>query len=380
MSDRDDNVQELLEVRKVHVDYEEHQQQAGAFDIPVDLHNFKKFPVVDPPGMHKKTGRDTRGDIGESSAELPDYSGPFRADLRFSDFSNAALIKMLAMNDEYFRVCIQGWADEVDRLYGREVMREVQTGAWSNIVLPQLRPMINEWIQLSDDDADAVLDEVRREADARIAEDGVVLANPFNDNPKYLSYPKDRLVKVVLGSHEYLLTVIEAWAADIVVRYGLDAMFDFQWSLWSDKVLPGVRDLKMRWMKVGDRTVEAYMKDIQVDATAYPGKGFEVTFEMPEKEVGVFTFNKCIQVDQWEALGRPDISEKSAHVTCPASIIETAKMYHPNMKVEILAIPPRRSKDDVCCKWRLSMRTPDDPEYAHVEREDTESADRARPV
>jgi hypothetical protein len=34
------------------------------------------------------------------------------------------------------------------------------------------------------------------------------------------------------------------------------------------------------------------------------------------------------------------------------------------MKVEILAIPPRKDPGDVCCKWRFSMRTPDDPESA----------------
>ena len=144
-----------------------------------------------------------------------------------------------------------------------------------------------------------------------------------------------------MGSHEYLLTAIEGWAGDIVMRYGLDAMFDFQWELWSAKVLPAVRELKARWMRVGDGTVEAFMKDIQIDASSFPGKAFEMTFEMPEPDVGIMTFNKCVQVDQWEALGRPDIAEKSAHVTCPASIIETAKMYNPNMKVEILAIPPR---------------------------------------
>lgn len=50
-------------------------------------------------------------------------------------------------------------------------------------------------------------------------------------------------------------------------------------------------------------------------------------------------------------------------MTCPASIIGTAKMYNPDMTVEILAIPARVSKEYVCCRWRLSMRTPDDPEY-----------------
>ena len=49
--------------------------------------------------------------------------------------------------------------------------------------------------------------------------------------------------------------------------------------------------------------------------------------------------------------------------TCPKSMIVTTKMYNPNMKVEILAIPPRVDPGNVCCKWRFSMRTPDAPEY-----------------
>ena len=68
------------------------------------------------------------------------------------------------------------------------------------------------------------------------------------------------------------------------------------------------------------------------------------------------TFNRCVAVDQWESMGRPDILEKNCHSTCPKSMIETTRMYHPNMKVEILAIPPRRDPGDVCCKWRFSMR------------------------
>jgi hypothetical protein len=70
--DIDDSVQKVLDVRKVGADYEEHQQ-ASPLDIPVDLHNFKKFPVVDPPGTHRPTGPDTRWDIRvEESRELPD--------------------------------------------------------------------------------------------------------------------------------------------------------------------------------------------------------------------------------------------------------------------------------------------------------------------
>ena len=196
---------------------------------------------------------------------------------------------------------------------------------------------------------------------------GVVSFSPFKPDPSYAECDKERLVNLLLGSHEFLLLVIESWAAQVVVRYSLDEMFDIQWALWSREVLPRVRELKGDWMNITTNDVAAFMKDIQIDATSFPGKAFELIFEMPEDDVGIMTFNKCCAPDQWEALGRPDILEKNCHSTCPASLIETAKMYNPNMKVDILAIPPRIDEGDVCCKWKLSMRTEDDPEYVPVE-------------
>jgi len=46
------------------------------------------------------------------------------------------------------------------------------------------------------------------------------------------------------------------------------------------------------------------------------------------------------------------------------------------MKVEILAIPPRVDPGNVCCKWRFSMRTPDDPEYVENPSEPARKPDR----
>jgi hypothetical protein len=175
---------------------------------------------------------------------------------------------------------------------------------------------------------------------------------------------KEQLVTWFLGSHEYLLQCIEAWATQITVRYGLDTMFDIQYTIWGDTVLPGVKRLKADYLGIDGSTVEDWMKDLQLDATALPGKAFDLSFEMPEPDVGIMTFNRCVAADQWESMGRPDILEKNCHSTCPKSMIVTTKMYNPNMLVDILAIPPRK---DVCCKWRFSMRSPDDPEYVPVE-------------
>jgi hypothetical protein len=358
MSDdqRDKTLQEFLEVRQPGVDYEEHTKEEFTFEIDVDLENFTKFPRVDDNVTYKKQGCDVRDEITvDPNVDLPDYSGPFKADLRFSDFSEAALGNLLSLSYEYYVLLIEAWAAEVASRFGDEAMRDLQLSGWTNGIVPQLPRITEGWGALDGADEMPALDA------------GVVVYNPFKPDARCADCDKERLVNLALGSHEFLLLVIEAWAAEVVVRYGLDEMFAIQWALWSDKVLPEVRKMKGRWMNITGNDVAAFMKDIQIDATSFPGKAFELTFEMPEDDVGIMTFNKCCAADQWEALGRPDILEKNCHSTCPASLIETAKMYDENMKVDILAIPPRRNEGDVCCKWKLSMRDESDPEYVPVE-------------
>jgi hypothetical protein len=352
----DENLQKFLEVRQPGVNYEEHQVDQFALDIGVDLTNFKKFPRLDDSVTYKKKGRDIRGEVKiDPNVDLPDYSGPFKADLRFSDFAQEQLVKMVAMSYEYYLVLVDAWASEVRARSGEDAMQELQTSAWTNGILPHVARISEEFMAFEGADE---LPELGA---------GVAKFNPFKPDPRDAQCDKERLVNMLLGSHEFFLLVIESWAAEVVVRYGLDEMFDIQWALWSREVLPRVRELKGAWMNITTNDVAAFMKDIQIDATSFPGKAFELTFEMPEEDVGIMTFNKCCAPDQWEALGRPDILEKNCHSTCPASLIETAKMYNPNMKVDILAIPPRIDVENVCCKWKLSMRDEDDPEYVPVE-------------
>ncbi len=333
--------------------------------LGVDLTNFPKFSRVDDDVTYPKTHLDIRDQLDVTSgAELPDYSGPYRADLRLTDFSDEALAtRLLPWSERYLQLCVDGWATEVANRYGTETMHEIEWAAWNDQVVPELERMKGEFlpadILFDDPNADVGLEE---RAGTRVC-----YAWPFTAPERWSTLSKEQLVRWLLGSHEYLLQCIEAWATQITVRYGLDVMFDIQWTLWGSVVLPGVKQLKVEHLGIDGNTVADWMKDLQLDATALPGKAFDVSFEMPEPDVGIMTFNRCVAADQWEGMGRPDILEKNCHSTCPKSMLVTTKMYNPNMKVDILAIPPRRDPGDVCCKWRFSMRTPDDPEYVPVE-------------
>src|SRR5436190_24195141 len=60
--------------------------------LGVDLTNFPKFARVDDAITYPKKALDIRHQVDvDSGAELPDYSGPYRADLRFTDFSADAI-------------------------------------------------------------------------------------------------------------------------------------------------------------------------------------------------------------------------------------------------------------------------------------------------
>jgi hypothetical protein len=363
----DGDFDEFLKIRKPGAHLEE-EVVADDFvsALRVDLRNYPKFSRVDDGVTYPKTHLDIRHELDrDSGAELPDYSGAYRADLRFTDFSKEALAtKLVPWSEAYLQLCVDGWANEVAKRYGPETMAEIEWTAWTQQVVPELERMKNHFLPSSAryEDPNQRVPESER-ATTRVKYTGL-----FTPDSKTVELTKPEIVRWLLGSHEYLLQCIEAWATQITMRYGLDEMFSIQWELWGETVLPGVKKLKEKYLGITGNTVADWMKDLQLDATAMPGKAFDVSFEMPEPDVGIMQFNRCVAADQWEALGRPDILEKNCHSTCPKSMIVTTKMYNSNMKVEILAIPPRKDPGHVCCKWRFSMRTPDDPEYVAVEK------------
>lgn len=366
---------EFLAIRKPGAHLEkEPVPDALAIGLRVDLENYPKFRRVDDAVTYPKKDLDIRQQVDvDSGVELPDYSGPYKADLRFTDFSKDALAnKFLPWSEAYMQLCVDGWAREVAKRYGAETMAQIEWAAWKDLVVPEIERMKQEFLP-----AGTVYEDPNRNvAENERVGTRVIYTSLFTPGSSTEDLSKPEIVQWLLGSHEYLLQCIEAWATQIVVRYGLDVMFDIQWTLWGESVLPGVKKLKAEYLGISGNTVADWMKDLQTDATAMPGKAFDLSFEMPEPEVGIMTFNRCVAADQWEKMGRPDILEKNCHSTCPKSMIVTTKLYNPNMKVEILAIPPRKDPGNVCCKWKFSMRTPDDPEYVKDPGEPRSKPDR----
>ena len=84
--------------------------------------------------------RDVRAEIKiDPKVELEDYSGPFKPDLRYSDFSREKLARMYAMNTVYSCTQIMSLMEHITEKYGTEAMIEVHRECW-----PRLAPHINQ--------------------------------------------------------------------------------------------------------------------------------------------------------------------------------------------------------------------------------------------
>src|SRR2546423_12070611 len=146
-----DNVglDEFLEIRKPGAHLEE-DVVADEFVLMlgVDLTDFPKFPRVDDSVTYAKGNLDIRQQLDvDSGLELPDYSGPYRADLRFTDFSKEALAeRFLPWSERYLQLVVDGWATEVAARYGPATMAEIEWTAWNDQVAPELERMKEEFL------------------------------------------------------------------------------------------------------------------------------------------------------------------------------------------------------------------------------------------
>ena len=96
--DVDEQLSTFLEIRKPGAHLEEDVVPDDfVLMLGVDLVNYPKFPKVDDGVTYPRDALDIRQELDvDSGAELPDYSGPYRADLRFTDFSAEVLATKVA--------------------------------------------------------------------------------------------------------------------------------------------------------------------------------------------------------------------------------------------------------------------------------------------
>ena len=180
-------------------------------------------------------------------------------------------------------------------------------------------------------------------------------SGPFKPDLRFTDFSREQLAKCYLMACEYFYDTIEAWANHVAEKFGMEAMVEAQDDIWRKKMVGPAQEIIKKWMNIKGGDIESMMKGLQMDSVWGPVK-FDVVFDLPSKDHGMLITNRCPVVDQFEALGLPDIL-KDFCKACYETIEVNAKNYHPDIVTTCLAIPPRKSKDDICCKIEFTYKS-----------------------
>jgi len=181
-------------------------------------------------------------------------------------------------------------------------------------------------------------------------------SGPFKPDLRFTNFSREQLAKSYLMACEYFYTALEAWANHIIENFGLEAMIKAQDDVWHKKMVGPAKEIITKWMNIQGNDIESMMKALQMDSVWGPVR-FDVTFDMPSKDQGILTANRCPVVDQFEELGLPDDILKGFCRACSETIEVNAKNYNPDIVTTCSVLPPRKNKDDICCKVEFSYKS-----------------------
>ncbi len=419
---------------------------------------------------HRYTpGMDTRAEIiVDPNVELDDYSGPFRPNLRFTDFSRRHLGTMYSMAHHYHYAIQAGYRRYVYDMWGNDAVADSEERIWGSLVADELYELYRDVMKITGQDLEAfmkrwqldlnsqpgdywdivfemptteralvtvnrcpLVDEYEARGSApdelasvcekkchsaiqscarlydpnielkllagppRQSEDHICCkfalryqgddfhegatvdrridpnkrdmrgepqidpnvtledySGPFRPDLRITDFSREQLARMFLMCHKHCLAMMMGYQEWAMVTYGWRSMVVMPVDVWANYLFGDAYEVSTRFMNIEGQSIASYMKALQVDITAQP-PNFDNSFEMPSPDRGIYTFNVCFGETNLRNQGAPPERVLEFCEMDPPAIRKCAKLYHPDIRVKIMALPPVLHPDQVACKWDM---------------------------
>ena len=180
-------------------------------------------------------------------------------------------------------------------------------------------------------------------------------SGPFNPDITYMDLSKELLCKLYNAAGRLLLMIDASWQGWATEKLGWEEALAAEQDVWCKRyTLPSYKIMR-EVLNIQNNDVEAVMKHLQLDPT-WPSPLYDVKFEMPEKDRGLITVNKCTAVLYWERKGDLDRLCDICYKMEPDAFQNYMTMVNPDIIATPLVRPPRKSPDDICCQWEITYK------------------------
>jgi len=177
------------------------------------------------------------------------------------------------------------------------------------------------------------------------------LSGPYNPDLTFDTFSKEFLLKLMQVWQYAWLHLSEAWYKEVELKCGravADELEVNSWCRMAERVNP-------RYAKVGNikmETVVDAMKAIQLPLDNTTSGLFPVIPEIINENHVIWTIPRCRSLEFFEAKDPERIKQ-----VCYVNEKKVIERYMINRKIKVtpLKLPPRKSPDEIACKWEAVM-------------------------
>ena len=187
-------------------------------------------------------------------------------------------------------------------------------------------------------------------------------SGPFDPNIRFEDFSKEMLIKLFKEYQRAYLIVLGEWHRVMRERYGEVAAIECDNSQWM-VAGPLVASFLCKALKIKPVNVESFFKHMQMDP-GFPMRLFDIEWELVNPNLGYITVKKCTALMVNEIAGK-GYEIPMCHVEeCP-TMINTAFYHNPNLIFKPVKLPPRKSQDEIPCKWEARIVKPEENPFPH---------------
>jgi len=159
---------------------------------------------------------------------------------------------------------------------------------------------------------------------------------------------REELIKRLRLACELASAVDGLWFLAAEQAEGFDKALAMDVQVWERYASLCIKRIR-KYYPIGSNGLDAFKEIMRIDPL-----WLHVEFELigESKDRLTFQVNKCPFLEAMERMGRPVLTcepVETAYLTAMAQALD------PRIRVQPIKLPPRKSKDEICCQWLLSL-------------------------
>ena len=185
----------------------------------------------------------------------------------------------------------------------------------------------------------------------------------FDPDLTMVDFSKEALIRLLVAAGKLYLGIDGIWTGLMRQKYGDKVAFDYDKEVWFSKGLE--TDIKHTCdaLNIKGNDLPSLLKYLQFGpamAVIYvgPPPKFEprVKFEMRDENDAIMTITRCNSLEYFERHKDVALQKLACEEIDLPAFKWIAKRFNPRIECEPLKLPPRKSKDEICCQWEFKLQ------------------------